>query len=195
MKLTRVGIEKKRGGIRTMAKWDKKYFLTELVQSDMEAAPWNPVPYADKEAMRLIAMDDSIMKGAFYMETAWFWPGKWPEKRDRNSNTKEHSHPFNEAIAFIGTNPKDPYDLGGEVELWVDGKKNVLNKSFIAFIPAGTKHCPLIISKVDKPIFHYTAGMGTNYNVKPPAAEKKPPIKAKKPAVAAKKAAPKAAKK
>jgi hypothetical protein len=152
-----------------MAKWDKKYFLTELIQSDMEAAPWNPVPYDKKEAMRLIAMDGSIMKGAFYMETAWYWPGKWPEKRPRDSNVKEHAHPFDEAIAFIGTDPKDPYDLGGEVELWIDGKQNILNKSFIAFIPAGTKHCPLIINKVDKPIFHYTAGMGKDYNVKPPA--------------------------
>jgi hypothetical protein len=164
-----------------MAKWDKKYFLTELIQSDMEAAPWNPVPYDKKEAMRLIVMDGSIMKGAFYMETAWYWPGKWPEKRPRDSNVKEHAHPFDEAIAFIGTDPKDPYDLGGEVELWIDGKQNILNKSFIAFIPAGTKHCPLIINKVDKPIFHYTAGMGKDYNVKPPA-EKKAAVKAAKPA-------------
>ncbi len=165
-----------------MAKWDKKYFITDLVQSDMEQAPWNPVPYGDKEAMRLIAMDDSIMKGAFYMETAWFWPGKWPQKRSPESNTKEHSHPFNEAVAFIGTNPKDPYDLGGEVELWVNGQQNILDKSFVAFIPAGTKHCPLIINKVVKPIFHFTAGMGGDYNVKAPAAKKKTVAKAKKPA-------------
>jgi hypothetical protein len=176
------------------AKWDKKYFLTELVQSDMEQAPWNPVPYDDKEAMRLIAMDGSIMKGAFYMETAWFWPGKWPEKRDPNSNTKQHKHPFNEAIAFIGTNPKDPYDLGGEVELWIDGKQNILTRSFIAFIPAGTTHCPLIINKVDKPIFHYTAGMGGSYNVKPDGAAIKTTGKTAKPAADAKKTVSKATK-
>jgi hypothetical protein len=150
-----------------MAKWDKKYFITELIQADMEAAPWNPVPYRDSDAKRLIAMDGSVKEGAFYMETAWFWPGKWPETRDRDMDTKEHSHPFNEAVAFIGTNPDDPYDLGGEVELWVDGKQNILNKSFIAFIPAGTKHCPLHINKVKRPIFHFTAGMGTDYNLTP----------------------------
>jgi hypothetical protein len=150
------------------AKWDKKYFITELIQANMEAAPWNPEPYAESEGMRLIALDDSVKKGAFYMETAWFWPGKWPEKRDPNTNTSEHSHPFNEAVAFIGTNRDDPYDLGGEVELWIDGKQNILKRSFVAFIPAGTKHCPLIINKVDRPIFHFTAGMGGDYTAKPP---------------------------
>ncbi len=150
-----------------MANWDKKYFVTELVHTGMEAADWNPTPYKDSEAMRLIAMDSQVMKGAFYMELAWFWPGKWPETRKKENDTQEHTHPFDEAIAFIGTSQKDPYDLGGEVELWVDGKKNVLDKSFVAFIPAGTKHCPLRILKVDRPIFHFTAGMGKDYNIRP----------------------------
>ncbi|HSW58261.1 MAG TPA: hypothetical protein VLH15_07655 [Dehalococcoidales bacterium] len=146
------------------AKVDKKYFLTELVQSDMVKAPWNP-DFTDKEGMRLIAMDDSIMKGAFYMETAWFWPGKWPATKGPEGTVKEHTHPFDEAIAFIGVDPEKPYDLGGEVELWIDGQQNILKKSFIAFIPAGTKHCPLKINKVDRPIFHFTSGMGSNYNL------------------------------
>jgi hypothetical protein len=149
-----------------MANWDKKYFVTELIQTSMVKADWNPEPYKDNEAMRLIAMDGEVRPGAFYMETAWFWPGKWPATKSEASTTKEHSHPFDEAIGFIGTDPKDPYKLNGEVELWVDGNKNVLDRSFVAFIPAGTKHCPLRILKVDKPIFHFTSGMGKSYNVK-----------------------------
>jgi hypothetical protein len=182
MKLTRVDIEKKRGGIHKMAKWDKKYFLTDLVKSNMLQAPWNP-EFSDKEGMRLIAMDDSILKGAFYMETAWFWPGKWAARKGPEGTVKEHSHPFNEAVAFIGTNPEDPYDLGGEVELWIDGKQNILDKSFIAFIPAGTLHCPLKINKINRAMFHFTSGMGSNYNLKPVPPEKKPAAKVTKPAV------------
>jgi hypothetical protein len=147
-----------------MTNWDKKYFITDLVQTNMVAAPWNPV-FHDKEAMRLLAMDGQIMKGAFYMELAWFWPGKWPQKKGDEGTVKSHSHPFDEAIAFVGSDPKDPYSLGGEVELWVDGKQNILDRSFVAFIPAGTMHCPLKILKVDKPIFHFTSGMGKNYNI------------------------------
>jgi hypothetical protein len=33
----------------------------------------------------------------------------------------------------------------------------------VAFIPAGTKHCPLKIRKVNRPIFHFTAGIGKKY--------------------------------
>ena len=144
-----------------MAKCDDRFFVTELKGNIVEA-PWNPV-FTDKEAMRLLCLDSEVIKGAFYMETAWFWPGKWPETKTDEGTVKTHSHDFDEAIVFVGSNPNDPYDLGGEVELWVDGKQNILNKSFIAFIPAGTKHCPLKIRKVDRPIFHFTAGIGKKY--------------------------------
>jgi hypothetical protein len=146
-----------------MAKWDKKYFVTELKQNITEA-PWNP-QFSDKEGSRLLSLDSEVRKGAFYMELAWFWPGKWPAIKGVEGTVKSHSHPFDEAIAFVGTNPKDINDLGGEVELWVDGKQNILDRSFVAFIPAGTVHCPLKILRVDRPIFHFTSGMGKNYNL------------------------------
>ena len=55
------------------AKWDKKYFVTEL--SDVVGdAPWSPI-FTDNEARRVLSLDSNVMKGAFYMETAWFFPG------------------------------------------------------------------------------------------------------------------------
>jgi len=144
-----------------MANWDEKYFVTELKRNIVEA-PWSPV-FSEKEGTRLLCLDGEVVKEAFYMELAWFWPGKWPETKSEEGTVKTHSHDYDEAIAFVGTNPDDPRDLGGEVELWVDGKCNILNRSFVAFIPAGTKHCPLVIRKVDRPIFHFTAGVGKKY--------------------------------
>src|SRR3972149_721882 len=117
-----------------MANWDKKYFVTELKQNIVES-PWAPKPYAPSEAMRLISLDNGVRSGAFYMETAWFWPGRWPETKGDEHIVKEHSHNYDEAVAFVGTDQKDPYDLSGEVEFWVDGKKNILDRSFIAFLP------------------------------------------------------------
>lgn len=157
-----------------MANWDKKYFITDLVHTDMDLAPWNPVPYGEKEAMQLFNVDSHVIPGAFYMQLAWYWPGKWPATKTEASTVKEHIHPFDEAIAFVGTNQNNPYDLGGEVELWVDGKKNILDRSFVAFIPAGTKHCPLKILKVDRPVFHFTSGMEKNYNPDAPATKGTP---------------------
>ncbi len=144
-----------------MAQWDKKYIVTELKQ-DVGDAPWTPT-FRDNEAMRLLSLDSKVIQGAFYMETAWFWPGDWPASKSDEGTVKEHSHEFAETIAYVGTDPKNPYDLGGEVELWIDGKQNIIDKSFIAFIPAGTKHCPLKIRKINNPIFHFTAGMSRSY--------------------------------
>jgi hypothetical protein len=31
------------------------------------------------------------------------------------------------------------------------------------FIPAGMKHCPLIIKRADRPIFHFTVVTGGQY--------------------------------
>jgi quercetin dioxygenase-like cupin family protein len=53
--------------------------------------------------------------------------------------------------------------LNGEIEIWIDGKKNILDKSFIAFIPAGVVHGPINIRKITKPMFHFAAGMGKKY--------------------------------
>ena len=145
-----------------MAKLNKKYFVTELKQN-IAAAPWDPV-FTPEESTRLMFVDSEVVPGAFYTECAWFWPGEWPEiKPGDEPRVKPHSHPYDEVLAFVGTNPDDPYDLGGEVELWIDGEQNISDRSFIAFIPAGTEHCPLNIRRVDRPIFHFTAGPGKMY--------------------------------
>ena len=146
-----------------MAKWDKKYFVTEL-RDVVGDADWSPV-FADNEARRLLSLDSDVRKGAFYMETAWFLPGDWPKKTGslKNRTIGAHKHDFDETIAWIGTDPKDPYNLNGEIEIWIDGKQNFMDRSFIAFVPAGIEHGPINIRRIDKPMFHFTAGMGKKY--------------------------------
>jgi hypothetical protein len=156
-----IRLQNKKKEKNAVANWDKKYFITELKQVD-HGAPWSP-KFNEKEATRLLCLDDEVIKGAFYMETAWFWPGGWPASKGEEGTGKAHVHKYDEVVAFVGTNPVNPYDLGGEVELWVDDKQNILDRSFIAFIPAGTMHCPLKILRVDKPIFHFTLGLGKQY--------------------------------
>ena len=145
------------------AKWDKKYFVTEL--SDVVGdAPWSPV-FTDNEARRVLSLDSNVMKGAFYMETAWFLPGDWPDKTGKlkDRTIGEHMHPYDEVLAWIGTDPDDRYNLNGEVEIWIDGKQNFMDRSFLCFVPAGTKHGPINIRKITKPMFHFTSGMGKKY--------------------------------
>jgi hypothetical protein len=101
------------------------------------------------------------------MECVWVMPrptGTVPGgAAGRRVGTEPHSHDYDEVIAFFGTNPNDPYDLGAEVELWLGDEKHIIKKSSLVFIPAGLKHCPLTFLRVDRPVFHYTTGPGKMY--------------------------------
>jgi hypothetical protein len=105
----------------------------------------------------LVYLDDEVIKEAFYVECVWFWKGS------DKSEVEAHTHDFDEVIAFFGTNPDDPQDLCGEVELWLEDEKHMLTKSCLVFVPKGMKHCPLVIRRVDRPIFHFTAGPAGTY--------------------------------
>lgn len=109
---------------------------------------------------RVMWLDNNIVPGAFYTEAVWVWPHCAAEQ----NTAPPHTHSFAEIITFFGTNFDDPHDLGGEVELWLEDDKHVMTKSFLAFVPAGMKHGPLIVRRVDRPMFHYTAGVGTEYD-------------------------------
>ena len=104
-------------------------------------------------------LDKEVIPGAFYSESVWIWPDCASEE----PAAEEHTHDFTEVIAFFGTDFEKPRDLCGEVELWLDGEKHVMTQSFLAYIPAGMKHCPLITRKITSPIFHFTVGLGADY--------------------------------
>ena len=71
-----------------------------------------------------------------------------------------HAHDYDETLGFFGTDLSDPYDLGGEIELWMEDEKFVLTRSCLIFVPKGMHHCPLVIHRVDRPIFHFWAVPG-----------------------------------
>lgn len=116
-------------------------------------------------AHRIVYLDAETVPGAtFYAEALWFWPrGGAPKPGEPDTAPQAHTHPFPEMIAFFGTNPDDIHDLCGEVELFIGGEKHVMTRSFVAFIPAGLEHCPLHINRIDRPLFHFTAGPGKMY--------------------------------
>jgi hypothetical protein len=108
-----------------------------------------------------LSISDEIIPGVKF-----FWQGGWmlPTSNFRAHNSEtSHSHDCDEIIGFFGTNLEDWHDLGGRVELWLDGEKHILTKSFLIFIPKGMKHCPMIIHNVDRPIFHFTTGPAASY--------------------------------
>lgn len=116
-----------------------------------------PQDIPPENAKRIAWMDDHIVEGSFYTEAVWIWKG------DEGSVEKPHTHDYDEVLTFFGSDFTNPDDLNGEIELWLEDEKYMFTKSTMVFIPKGLKHCPLIIRRVDKPIFHYTAGMGKSH--------------------------------
>jgi len=152
-----------------------KYIVTEL-KKNIELPDFRPkenIGQGELDGVRrrmehVIWMDSEVVPGSFYSECVWFWPGQdpTPEQLEEMSNgggPQAHTHPFDEVITFFGTNFEDPHDLCGEIELWLEDEKFVLTKSFLAYIPAWMKHCPLKILRIDRPIFHFTLGPGKMY--------------------------------
>ena len=141
-----------------------KYIITELKSSSKSSTTRQISPddiAGMKSHLKLLYLDDDILQGALYVECVWIWPGSeyYPTKAEPNA----HAHDFDEVITFFGTNYEAPNDLCGEIELWLEDEKHILTKSCIVFVPKGMKHCPLIIRRVDRPIFHISVGTGKVY--------------------------------
>jgi hypothetical protein len=141
-----------------------KYIITEL-KPNFRQAPSDRSPAdiaaAAKSHLQLLYLDDTIIRGAFYAECVWIWPG--PEHYPTKAEPNAHAHDFDEIITFFGTDFEDPYNLCGEIELWLEDEKHLLTRSCIVFVPKGMKHGPLVIHRVDRPIFHVAAGTGGMY--------------------------------
>jgi hypothetical protein len=108
-------------------------------------------------AKRVLWLDDQVVDGAFHMNTAWYLNAA------KTLEDTPHVHAADEIIGFFGNNPDTPYDLGGEIEIWLEDEQYFLTKSSLIFVPAGLKHCPLILRRVDRPIFHFTTIPGGTY--------------------------------
>jgi hypothetical protein len=113
-----------------------------------------------KFSNRILWIDKNVVEGAFQMNTAWYF--NVPEK---DPVFDEHTHDFDEMIGFFGSNPDDPYDLGAEIDVTIDGEKHKLTRTSLIFCPAGMKHMPLSIKRVDRPIFHFSIVVGPEYGI------------------------------
>ena len=136
-----------------------KYFITETPphpehpqsRSAVSDVPWCDSLYIDNEL-------DGKLPGAYYLETCLVL-----RTGTMDDLTVPHTHPFDEYLIFLGANPEDQFDLGGEVELWMGDEKHVITRSCAVFAPAGVPHCPLVVHRVDRPFIFITTGPGLGY--------------------------------
>jgi len=107
-------------------------------------------------------INDEKVKGSFFMMNTWTVSlnGTKPVKLEL-----AHTHDYAEILGFMGSNVNDVTELGGEIEIWLEGERYIITKSFLVFIPQGMKHCPIIIRKVDRPFLGYAVGLTGRYSV------------------------------
>lgn len=131
-----------------------KHIITELKSPDLgsDFAAW----YAHF-ASRILYIDEKVMPGTFQMNCSWYMrpmAKHWGEG---------HRHDVPDILGFIGSDYKKPYELGGEIEFWLEDEKFILNKTCMIFIPAGMKHTPMIVRRVDRPILHFSTVASGKY--------------------------------
>jgi hypothetical protein len=134
-----------------------KYIITQP-RKDLSIPEWAG-NLSEEVTTRLFYLDSTVIKGASYCEVVWFWP---TTKKDKAS-PEPHTHDYGEIIGFFGTDPKNPHELGAEIEFYIDNERNLMNETFLAFIPAGVIHCPLNILKITRPVFHFATHSGKSY--------------------------------
>jgi hypothetical protein len=126
-----------------------KDFMDEMVAGFMTMPP-------------LIFLNGDIpVKGSNqFLEVVWIWA---EGAAAINPNRPPHSHEFDELFVFLGSNFKDPNDLGGEVEFWLgekeDTEKYHFSTSTSIFVPRGLVHLPMIFKNVKRPFLLVTVGI------------------------------------
>ncbi len=92
--------------------------------------------------------NDQVPGSNTYIEAGWVWDIPKP-----NPHIFEHNHKegYGEIVLHIGSDPKNPEDLGAEIEFTVDGQPVVFDTTSGIFIPGGVKHGPLIWKRLSRP--------------------------------------------
>jgi hypothetical protein len=103
-------------------------------------------------------MSGNLVPGSkMYIETGWILG-----MPDPNPHIGEHTHEYDEIVLHIGTDPANPEDLGGVIEIGMDGQPVTIDSTSAIYIPKGVKHGPLVWKKFTKPHLELTIMIGAS---------------------------------
>jgi hypothetical protein len=92
---------------------------------------------------------------------------RWPSEPEKTFTGSPHSHSADEVFLFLGTDPNDPTDLGGEHEFWLgegeDAEQFIFTKSTCIYCPAHVVHNPNYTRKVWRPYLQVVFMGGTTW--------------------------------
>jgi hypothetical protein len=129
-----------------------------------------PVDEVKGRIPAMTLMSSNLVPGAkMYIETGWVLA-----MPDPNPHIGEHTHDYDEIILHMGTDPDNPEDLGGEIEIGMDDETVTINKTSAIYVPKGMKHGPLVWKRFERPHLELTImiGAGTLAEADPGGHEK-----------------------
>ncbi len=147
-----------------------KYIMQELSLPGVHGTPEAVAAYEALGKKRIHWMDDNNMPGCMQINTSWYFKTNREEQLNPqgevNTYTKWqcHTHSVDEILCFYGSDPENPYDLCGEVELVIGDESHVLTRSTLIYVPAGVPHSTPLVNKIDRPMFHFSMVMSKDYN-------------------------------
>lgn len=75
----------------------------------------------------------------------------------------EHAHDYDEILMWMGSDPANLHDLGGEISIDIDGENHRVTTTGSVYIPAGTQHCPLEFIEVWRPFTFIALSLAGSY--------------------------------
>ncbi|MBS0397878.1 MAG: hypothetical protein JSR95_04280 [Proteobacteria bacterium] len=93
-----------------------------------------------------------------HMAYSWIGP---TDKRIHWVN--EHVHDYDEVLVWLGSDPANPHDLGGEISIDIGGENYRVTTTGSLYIPAGIRHCPLDFMRVERPFQFFALSLNKVY--------------------------------
>ncbi len=83
------------------------------------------------------------------------------------AHPEPHTHDFHELLGFVGGNPENINDFGAEIHFFLgeEMEEHVITSPTVISIPPGLVHCPLTVTKCDKPIVMFEVSVTKNYEI------------------------------
>jgi len=125
-----------------------------------EQSPDNPVhPFGSFDFTHLFDVSSRSMPGS----SLWLFQSWFREPMPPKQIYKPHVHGHEEYLCYFGSNQEDPFELGGEIELWIEDEPYRFTKSGICWMPPGVAHCPWFITKITSPILISFVHSGSDF--------------------------------
>jgi hypothetical protein len=134
----------------------EKYIISDYKPSHGKQS-WSATYEEKKEETHILYIGEDRLAGSFYGSSGWFWPAMMNRGPDAGAS-KPHSHPYDEVLGLVGTDPNNPRDLCGEARMTIGGEEYVITQSCLLYLPANVPHGPFKQTKIERPIIHFNFG-------------------------------------